>query len=554
MAMWHAMGAMPTIVHDRADAPSLEPKMPAKAPETSRQLEVERKFEVVETTVSPSFEGIAAVARVEKSPTQSLDAVYFDTPTQDLARNRVTLRRRTGGTDAGWHLKLPAGPDARTEIRAALDASGSEDTVPSELLDVVLAIVRDRPVGPVAHITTQRESQILYGADGAALAEFSNDHVTAWAAGTSDDSESEDSVPAEQEWREWELELVESNGTDSRELLNRLSNRLLDAGAAPAGHDSKLARVLDRPPSDGTRPAADPVHRAVAEQVDELLLWDRAVRADAPDSVHQMRVTTRKIRSLLRDAEDVFGLSETTWVIDELRELAGVLGVARDAEVLGERYQRELGRLGPELVRGPVRKRLVQGARRRYLTGLRRSLVAMRSQRYFRLLDALDALVAASPHTSSGGEAEPAAPVTIDAAYKRVRKAAKAAAQVGQEGREGQEGQDVEEGLEVEHDEDEALHRIRKRAKRLRYTAAATGADQVSLQAKEIQSLLGDHQDSVVSRQHLIQQTEAAHAAGEDTFTYGLLYQQEDDLAESCRQQLDGALRKLNKAVRKARR
>ena len=97
-----------------------------------------------------------------------------------------------------------------------------------------------------------------------------------------------------------------------------------------------------------------------------------------------------------------------------------------------------------------------------------------------------------------------------------------------------------------------ALHRIRKRAKRLRYTAAATGADKVSEQAKVIQTLLGDHQDSVVSREHLSQQAEAAHAAGEDTFTYGLLYQQEADLAEACRQQLDDALRKLDKAVRKA--
>ena len=121
--------------------------MPAEAQNTSRYLEVERKFDVVESTVSPSFEGIAAVDHVEKSPTEWLDAVYFDTPSQDLARHKITLRRRTGGHDAGWHLKLPAGPDARTEVRAPLDTSdpAAENTVPSELLDVVLAIVRDRP-------------------------------------------------------------------------------------------------------------------------------------------------------------------------------------------------------------------------------------------------------------------------------------------------------------------------------------------------------------------------------------------------------------------------
>jgi CHAD domain-containing protein len=506
--------------------------MPVNAPKTSRHQEVERKFDVVESTVSPSFEGIAAVAHVEKSPTQSLDATYFDTPMQDLARNKITLRRRTGGHDAGWHLKLPAGPDARTEIRAPLAASGSgdQDAVPSELVDVVLAIVRDRPLQPVAHITTERESQVLYNVEGKALAEFSNDHVTAWSAGASEGS---DSRPAEQEWREWELELIEPNGPTDTELLNRLSNRLLDAGAAPAGHASKLARVLGATAQpNGTQPPADPVHRAVAEQLGELLVWDRAVRADAYDAVHQMRVTIRKIRSLLGASQDSLGSSDSAWILDELRELGNVLGAARDAEVLGERYQLALDKLPPELVRGPVRERLVDGARRRYQTGLRRSLIAMRSQRYFRLLDALDAVVSEIPAIASGEER---APVTIDAAYKKVRKAAKAAAQVDQG---------------AEHERDLALHRIRKRAKRLRYTAAATGADKVSEQAKVIQTLLGDHQDSVVSREHLSLQAEAAHAADEDTFTYGLLYQQEADLAERCRQQLDDALRKLAKSVR----
>ncbi|MBY0388965.1 MAG: CYTH and CHAD domain-containing protein [Mycobacterium pseudokansasii] len=523
--------------------------MPVPAPKMARKLEVERKFDVVESTVSPSFDGIAAVARVDKKPPHELDAVYFDTPAQDLARNRITLRRRTGGPDAGWHLKLPAGPDARTEVHAPITAG---DAVPAELLDVVLAVVRDRPVEPVARITTQRESQFLYGADGAALAEFCNDHVTAWSAGPADGS---DAGPAEQQWREWELELIDATGAAGHELLNRLSNRLLDAGAAPAGHGSKLARVLGRTSRSAREPApVDPVHRAVAQHVEELLTWDRAVRADVDDSVHQMRVTTRKIRSLLREAPDSFGLADGAWVLDELRELAGVLGVARDAEVLAERYQKQLDGLDPALVRGPVRERLVEGARRRYQTGLRRSLIAMRSKRYFRLLDALDAMVAEYPVTTTLGPGpEPATPPNIDAAYRRVKKAAKAAKAARAAHATAAPADQAEAGAAAVMHPDAALHRIRKRAKRLRYTAAATGANRVAQQAKAVQTLLGDHQDSVVSREHLLEQTEAAHAAGEDTFTYGLLYQQENDLAESCRAQLGAALRKLDKAVRKAR-
>lgn len=497
--------------------------MAASRPKTSRHTEVERKFDVPETTVPPSFDGLSAVARVDRLPSQHLEAVYFDTPGHDLAAHRVTLRRRTGGTDAGWHLKLPAGPDTRTEVRTPLD-DGAGDTVPDDLKDVVLAIVRDRPLGPVAKIFTDRTVDLLCGPDGSPIAEFSDDKVTA-SAGDGD----------EQQWREWELELVEGAAT-APELLDRLANRLLDAGAEPAVHGSKLARVLagSGEADEKSEPStADPIHRAVAEQVDQMVEWDRAVRADTYDSVHQMRVTTRKIRSLLQSSEGAFGITSDAWILDELRQLASVLGVARDAEVLTERYERALDDLPEDLVRGPIRKRLVEGAKRRYRSGLRRSLIAMRTERYFRLLDALEALVAAEPPSTQAGDKPMTA--TIGSAYKRVRKAAKNATDA------------------VDEDRDEALHRIRKGAKRLRYTAAATGAAEVSDRAKTIQSLLGDHQDSVVSRTHLSQQAEAAHAAGEDTFTYGLLYAQEDKLARDARQQLDGALKRLDKSVRKAR-
>ncbi|MDG4666394.1 CYTH and CHAD domain-containing protein [Mycobacterium sp. 236(2023)] len=509
--------------------------MAPKSPETSSYTETERKFEVVESTVSPSFDGLSTVARVERSPSQSLSAVYFDTPDRDLARNKITLRRRTGGTDAGWHLKLPAGADTRTEVHAPLsdDESREQPEVPESLRDVVLAIVRDRPVAPVARIDTTRIVELLYAPDGSALAEFCDDHVTASAIGGN-----------ELYWREWELEL--RPGADAA-TFDRLTNRLLDAGAAPAGHGSKLARVLasSKPESEDDSeegavepvPAStDPARRAVAKNIAELIEWDRAVRSDVWDSVHQMRVTTRKIRSLLQSSEGSFDIGDHEWILDELRELAGVLGVARDAEVLAERYERALDGLPESNVRGPVRERLVEGAKRRYQTGWRRSLTAMRTPRYFRLLDALEALVATAPPAAAAGE-EPAE-LTIDSAYKRVRKAAKAARAAAKD-------------PELDSDEsNEALHRIRKRAKALRYTAAATGDSKVADRAKVIQTLLGDHQDSVVSRTHLSRQAEVAHTAGEDTFTYGLLYQLEDDLAARCEEQIEDALKALDKSVK----
>lgn len=504
----------------------------------TQHVELEVKFDVPASATSPSFDNLTSVSRVETLPSQSLDAVYYDTPGHDLATKWVTLRRRTGGGDAGWHLKLPDGGDGRTEVHAPLETpldartSAAGTKVPEGLVDVVRAIVRDRPLMPVAHICTTRRLQLLYGADDLPLAEFADDEVTAWRIDPADGS-----PLAAQCWHEWELEVSESRvGGDSDEtpeqLLHRLGVRLQEAGAVPAGHGSKLAKVLGTAPAPS--PPSDPVHAEALEQIDELLKWDRAMRADAFDSVHQMRVIIRKIRSLLQASEGAFGLTDDASILRELRELAAVLGVARDAEVLAERYERALAALPPELVRGPVRERLVGGVQRTYRSGRRRSLAAMRSQRYFQLLDELDALAQNPPPTAAPvGKHAP-----IDVAYRRLRKAAKSAKAAA-----------TSDG----DDRDHALHQLRKKAKRLRYIAAAVDRPEIAAPAKTIQTLLGDHQDSVVSRAHLSDVAAAAHAAGEDTFTYGLLYQQEDDLARRSREQLDDAVEALRQNMRRGR-
>jgi CHAD domain-containing protein len=365
--------------------------------------------------------------------------------------------------------------------------------VPGELRDVVLAVGRDRPVLPVARITTRRTVDVLYGRDGTALAEFCDDRVNAVAV-------AEDT---EQRWREWELELAEdavARGSADESLLARLSTRLRDAGAAPAGHASKLGRALGSSVSAPTSGVDDAVHRAVAEQTEALLTWDRAVRADVEDAVHQMRVTIRTLRSVLQASANAFELSDDAKVFNELRDVAAVLGTARDGEVLSERYQRALDELPANVVHGPIRYRVIGGARQRYRAGMRQSLSLMRSERYFRLLDALDGLLVAEPATTRALDDGERAGAVIDDGYQRLRKRVKNAT-----------------AADAEH-RDAALHGIRKSAKRLRYTAAAVGVKPVSDAAKTIQTMLGEHQDSVVSRAYLREQANTAHAAGEVRF------------------------------------
>ena len=70
-------------------------------------VEIETKYVVADDVVLPSFMGIDGVAAVEQPVEEHLDAEYFDTADHRLLRAGFTLRRRSGGGDAGWHLKLP---------------------------------------------------------------------------------------------------------------------------------------------------------------------------------------------------------------------------------------------------------------------------------------------------------------------------------------------------------------------------------------------------------------------------------------------------------------
>ncbi|MEI8082842.1 MAG: CYTH domain-containing protein, partial [Actinomycetes bacterium] len=98
------------------------------------------------------------VARAKRQIARRLDAVYYDTADLRLFRWGATLRRREGGHDAGWHLKLPvdgATKNVRDELQLPLSA-GDRGEVPRELAAIVTPFTRGAPLRQAAHLQTDR--------------------------------------------------------------------------------------------------------------------------------------------------------------------------------------------------------------------------------------------------------------------------------------------------------------------------------------------------------------------------------------------------------------
>lgn len=400
--------------------------------EPTATLEVEVKFSAPEEAVAPGFDFVPGVAGVDVE-VREMSAMYVDTADLRLTRAKRTLRRRTGGPDEGWHLKTPA-EAGRMEYGADLSEGSVEGEgadavyrVPESLLAPVRSIVREHPLGPIARVDNVRHVSVLKNAEGTPIAEFCDDHVTAASL-----------LPggAETSWREWEIELLGDMSTDpaGAQLLERLGAVLRIAGATPSDSPSKLATALGDskdaapvPPSPADLPEGTPgraVVDALAANVAKMVEWDPKVRRDEWDSVHQMRVATRELRSHMQTFHGILVGDRIAHMESELKLLAGVLGVARDAEVVAERFENQLERDEADVIDGEMREELIADIRRDYDRAHRRVVAALDSSRYLTLLDQLDELLSDPPVNPNA--AEDAEREAAEAEAKKAEKAAKA--------------------------------------------------------------------------------------------------------------------------------
>lgn len=263
----------------------------------------------------------------------------------------------------------------------------------------------------------------------------------------------------------------------------------------------------------------------IAGQSGVLAGLEPAVRADQPDAVHQMRVACRRLRSALR----AYGQSQAD-VVAELRWLGEVLGRARDSEVLGELLIEQARALPADCGPDELVARLTAWSNRR--SGLARPEVlgALDGPRFAALLARLADLAADPPPGSGLPPLSELARREQRRVAARLRKARKAAA--------------------GSPEADRALHEARKAAKWARYLGETAGppAWRFTARMKDLQELLGAHQDSVVAREALRELAGERRSDGfGQAFGYGVLYGGQLAVAERARERLPEVWRRARK-------
>lgn len=239
-------------------------------------------------------------------------------------------------------------------------------------------------------------------------------------------------------------------------------------------------------PSHGKTVGMSHPHEPVGEwwrdQVAALHRWGRLVLRDEDDSVHQMRVTVRRLRSVLATYRPLLDTEQTEPFRAELKWLAALLGDVRDAEVLRKRLRQWSAEHGP----GPSGVDALRAAlTERQAVGRARLLPELDGERY----RALTAAIAAADGLPWSGSVP---------GKKKLRK------RVRRDWRRLAAAVDAAENADAAVERRRQLHEVRKKAKRTRYTAESLrevfgkDAERLADAARSIQSALGDLNDTAV--------------------------------------------------------
>lgn len=262
----------------------------------------------------------------------------------------------------------------------------------------------------------------------------------------------------------------------------------------------------------------DLVRAYLTEQATVILDAESALRDRGP-VIHDTRVACRRLRSTLRTFPEVVDAERATALNEELVWFAGLLGAVRDLEVLEERLLADLAELPAELVVGPVAAQIQTELTTQKSVAWDAVIEALDTDRYRQLLADLHLWRADPPLTKAAKAPANKVKSYVKRADKKLTKRLDRA---------------IEAHLAGVPEADVLLHSARKAGKRARYaTELATPilgakADKVITGRKELQDILGEHQDSIVAAAFLRSEgVRLGIRSGHNGFTYGLLYGRE---------------------------
>jgi CHAD domain-containing protein len=455
--------------------------------------EYERKLDAPVGFRLPSLGGRALEPRVFTS-------VYYDVPCGSLTAVGITLRRRTEHGRSVWQLKLPS-----VESRLELEAGGGPGKPPRELLELLRAHLRHGSLERIAELRTRRRGELV-ARDGT-TAEVAVDEVAVMDARRVRD-------------RFVEIEVQLRAGSPAQ--LDVLAAELAEAGAEPGSGRPKVFRALgrdrDKPSAPQTPFAA--LQSLLREQLREIERHDPGTRLGRdPESLHDMRVGVRRLRALLRAGKELIA-ADTVELDARLKQLGRVLGEVRDLDVLLERLEAGAADLGWEDAKRA--RSLLEALRNERSRCRRRLLTTLRSEKYLALLDDTARLIEELEPSGVEISLVELAERPFDKLRKTIRKL-------------------------PEDPADEELHAVRKRGKRARYAAELAGRKRFVKRAKELQDVLGEHQDAVVAARRL--RLLAAEAPPEQALAAGRLVEREWERRAEARVAWLKAWKRLRKTV-----
>ena len=611
----------------------------------TQQVEIERKYDVAGQR-TPRLKLHKLKNFTVGDPVEhEMSATYYDTADLALAHAKVAVRRRTGGSDDGWHVKYQAG-----QVRGELHyepLKTSAQRIPAALRKVLTGLTLGEELTPVATINTHRTVYPVLGEDGQ-YAELCLDAVSA----------RDERGRVTREWSECEVELTRDDLTQKQAhtVFEAVESVLYAAGAAPSSSVAKIARALGQDGGDSVRVVA-PEHAAEAGASDdaalpdhassgtddatssdggvsetdaakasaesergsatksemtgdaetdkgsgkkpgkkakaektgkkskkksgkssdkdsqapaaaepepetkseptgadvlaamlarltgELQRWDFAVRIDAPDSVHQLRVRSRALRAVLQAARGFVTEDVVADLEQRLKGVARVLGDARDQEVARQRLDVLLEAQPSGVVTEQAKQELRAAADQLGVVAGRTVRRELDGAAYLQLVRDLRALAAGQDITEDAAQlsAKDFAKTVLGAALNRVLVSANAkvpdadvatdvsdmAAEVGRRiTLPGLDAMQTAAAFDV-------VHETRKAAKSARYVSEALGHAhakagkkrvRAAVVAKDYQDDLGVITDAAVMEEWLARASRSFQRTGKDRYAVGLLH------------------------------